>query len=118
MRLTLKILRIPRIVFGQAGRWRTHSCVPHRDFSRRRAVGSQPPGIDTSVDAARRVRAPHWFWTFSRDRTLAASAATQCRQHSGLGPHIVAFEQRGSHVRTCFDEEPYRIEISLRGRSR
>jgi hypothetical protein len=36
-----------------SGMWRTHSCVPRRDSSRR--LG---PGIDTSVDAARRGRAP------------------------------------------------------------
>ncbi len=38
--------------------WRTHSCVPRRDSSRR--LGKRRTCIDTSVDAARRGRTPHF----------------------------------------------------------
>jgi len=37
----------------RAQSWRTHSCVPRPDSSGRPAAAGSPPGIETSLDAAR-----------------------------------------------------------------
>src|SRR5260370_32310399 len=44
--------------------WRPHSCVPRRDSSRRSLViySISEGGVETSLDAARRVRAPRYSY--------------------------------------------------------